>query len=95
MRRNSASASSSFHFPPASNSLFLARLVGEVLEDREGCIGSGDQRVTQMGSFHPAGVWIGTQAGLSQGHLPSAAGSLLFEQLARLPLWIEHRGGCW
>ena len=95
MHRNSTSVSSSFHFPPASNPLFLARLVGEILEDRAGCMRSGGQRVTQMGSFHPAGVWIGTQAGLLKGHLPSAADSLLFEQLVRLPHCIEHRGDCW
>ena len=95
MHRHDASASSSFRFRPASNPLFLVSLVGEILEGKEGCIGSGGQRVTQMGSFLPAGVWIGTQAGLSQGHVPSVASSSLFEQLVQLPHWIERRVGCW
>lgn len=74
--------------------LFLARSVGDKSEGNGGCIGSGGGRVTQTGSFHPAGAWIGMQEELSQGHPPSAIGSSLFELLVQLLRWIEHRGGC-
>ena len=45
-------------------------------------------KVTQMDSFHPAGVWIGMPGELLQSHLPFEAGSLLFGQLAQLLHWF-------